>query len=131
MKLYMKLLRKWRIFFCSISNNENGYCTQMVGSKRSRPFSMEMIPPVPPFRFQAPTISAQMSRLDSSLSCGSHSMINLEPCDTISRYIYSFHPSILNYGYFIFVCLNYIILSCFSQRNKARKLLGAQHKKMH
>ncbi|KAF2305197.1 hypothetical protein GH714_002981 [Hevea brasiliensis] len=58
----------------------------MVGAKRSRPFSMEMmIPPVPPFRYQAPAFSPQMNGLDSSLSCGGHSIINLEPCDTISR----------------------------------------------
>ncbi|KAJ9136074.1 hypothetical protein P3X46_033186 [Hevea brasiliensis] len=44
-----------------------------------------MIPPVPPFRYQAPTFSPQMNGLDSSLSCGGHSIINLEPCDTISR----------------------------------------------
>ncbi|KAF2303955.1 hypothetical protein GH714_041486 [Hevea brasiliensis] len=58
---------------------------KMVGEKRSRPFSMEMIPPVPSFRCQVPTFSPQMNRPESSLSCGGNSIINLEASETISR----------------------------------------------
>ncbi|XP_015576909.2 cell wall protein RBR3 [Ricinus communis] len=55
---------------------------QMVGAKRSRPFSME-IPPVPVFHYPVPTFSPQINRLDPSFSCGNGSSI--EASATISR----------------------------------------------
>ncbi|KDP21054.1 hypothetical protein JCGZ_21525 [Jatropha curcas] len=57
----------------------------VVGVKRSRPFSME-IPPIPPLQYSIPPFLPHTNRLnDSTLSCGSHSLINLEPTETTSR----------------------------------------------
>ncbi|OAY26276.1 hypothetical protein MANES_16G035200v8 [Manihot esculenta] len=57
---------------------------KIVGAKRSRPFSIEMIPPVPTFRYQVPTFSPQVNRPEPSLACGSRSINNLEPCERTS-----------------------------------------------
>lgn len=56
----------------------------MVGTKRSRPFSME-IPPTPPFRYQVPTFSPQINKQDSSFSSGSNTIINLESSGAVFR----------------------------------------------
>ncbi|KAJ4828547.1 hypothetical protein Tsubulata_035971 [Turnera subulata] len=58
---------------------------KMVGTKRPRPFSVE-IPQIPSFRCPPiPSFSSQMNRIDSSLSCGSRSIINLDASEAVSR----------------------------------------------